>query len=220
MAIELRTGLAGRRLRCYHDLDRFLLRDHYTAMPSPTHRCQGFTLIELLVVIGVGLVLLAAGIPAYQAHQRQGKLSQTRSLVTAVAGAMAAYGRDDWPVWDAAVQRQRVYPLWDWNRDGLLDGIPEREVPGITTAGHADHALYRSGYRGVVAMTGLAVASGRVDTEGRPLDAWRQPLRIARAVGVYGQGTVGVWSIGPDGADGPLGSPAAVDNITSWQERR
>lgn len=166
---------------------------------------RGFTVIELLTVVAVILVLMGIGIPTYGILIQRSRDGATRQLVAGFAAAIAREGQLTVIVETPAgpVARSR----FDFNRDGLLDGRPELD-PGFdaTLRTQADGI----GYEGAIAAAGLSVQRTQIDAFHRPIDAWRRPLHIDIASGVYGAASFGVWSVGRDGIDG------TNDDLKSW----
>ena len=195
-------------------------------------RQSGFTLIELIVVITVITIVLGLAFPVYGAIQEYGRRSLTRSTVQAVVTAMASYQLKAWPI------GTRVAPLWDVNRDGLVDGDPSLEngaTPGVFAVD-----VVTSAYGGLVLMTGVPLPRRCVDERQRVVDAWDRPLRIVTADDVRFDvavphvsladaskraavadrlrvaGGIGVWSAGRDGIDAPLDQPGS-DDLRTWE---
>lgn len=179
------------------------------AMRSGSVR-RAVTLVELLVIVATIAALAAMTLPAIGYAQRRARANGTSELILAVGAAIASYpqrqvsvpARGERSLKDGAVRR-----LWDFDQDGILDGDPAKD-PGFaeldrTAAGHV-------AYRGFLASTGVAVPGRHVDAEGRVVDAWRRPLRIAFAADAYGSTGFGIWSDGPDGIEGN------DDDLRSW----
>ncbi len=170
----------------------------------------GVTLIELLVIVATIAALAALTLPAVGYAQRRARANGTAELVLAVAAAIASYPQREVSVPARGVfglKEGQVRRLWDFDRDGVLDGEPSRD-PGFepldrTAAGHV-------AYRGFLASTAIAVPGRHVDPEDRVIDAWRRPLRIAFAADAYGSTGFGIWSDGPDGIEGN------DDDLRSW----
>ena len=91
------------------------------------------------------------------------------------------------------------------NRDGWITGC---SFFGNTTATY--NGLWFSGYRGFYDMAQPAIDKKFINKKHQPIDAWKQPLRIAFAANTYGAGWFGVWSAGPDLTDD------TPDDIQSW----
>jgi prepilin-type N-terminal cleavage/methylation domain-containing protein len=174
-----------------------------TAYPFPMQPRRGFTLIELLLVLTVVAMLAGLSLAGWKVAMNQSKLGRTRTLVAALAAAIAAY-----PERTTAIPATRqVRLLWDFNDNGLLDGEPATDA-SFTATQRSEAAA--CGYRGLLAMTGMAMPNGMVGTGAVPIDAWKNPIRIAFAVEIYGASGLGLWSAGPDGQDG------TADDLTSW----
>lgn len=163
-------------------------------------RHQAFTLLELLLAIGVIATIAGLSLAGWRVAMEQGRQGRSRTMVAAVAAAIASYP-------EGVAPTRPVRLLWDFNRDGLVDGQPEADA-GFSAADRAAAAAV--GYRGLLAMTAMAVPPGLADVSGRPLDAWKRPLHIAFATEIYGASGFGVWSAGHDGLDN------TADDLTSW----
>ncbi len=202
------------------------------------HRAStsGFTLLEMIIVIAVIAGLLAGGMPILSAVRRRADVSATRSMVTAITAAMAGFQTKAWvvPVQVGTTWEQRRYRMWDCDGDHLLDRNPNREPPSPLVT-----ALSDSGYRGFYEMVQPTI-SKRLVRDGRIIDPWGTPLRIAYAdegfydasKSIFGTVGLGVWSAGPDRRDvvstpAPLPPPALpgppdttsgarADDIHSW----
>ena len=175
-------------------------------MPRPS-RC-GFTMSELVIVLCVLLALAAMVIAVWSMVRQRTAIGATHALIGSVATALASYPARGWN-WQDAGGVNRSAQLFDLNRDGLLDGTPA-VVASDTADGGFTPEMIASGYRGYLAMTGVAMKPSSVAKNGQPLDAWRHPLRIAFAAKIYGVASVGIWSAGPDGVDGN------ADDLRSW----
>jgi type II secretory pathway pseudopilin PulG len=168
------------------------------------HRLHaGFTLVELLGVIGIIILLIGVTIPVALTLRRGQQTTATKHMVDVVALAMRQYGRDVWwvPAANANIR------LWDWNRDGILDGDPLQET--VLPGSPSPLQVVDAGYAGVADLVGLDVPRSCFDPKTRRItDVWRQPLQIAFASKIYGEDAWGVWSPGPIGSGRPL---------TSWE---
>ena len=187
----------------------------------------GFTLIELMVVIAVIAILASIGIPTWLHMQKKAAVDSTRTLVNAVATAIASYPMRNWqvailvPASSPPRYEPRIGRLFDLNGtgsglgvrmtgDGILDGDPKLE--NTQAAGSFPDDVIESGYTGFITMTQPPIAKRNVDAgTKRVVDAWKQPLRIAFGADVYGPAGFGIWSIGPDKVQGTR------DDITSWE---
>lgn len=173
-----------------------------------------FTLIEILVVLAIIAVLSTMGFATWGIVQAQAKRRTTALLVDSVVAAIEQYRVGELTIYDTGLGRLRSYRLWDWNADGVLDGYPERDEPPVGSG----HPLMLAGYRGFWGTAMPSISASRVNAKGQVTDSWAQPLRIAFGANVYGGG-IGVWSMGPDGRDGPFGHALASDNVTSWRNK-
>lgn len=187
----------------------------------------GFTVIELLTVLAIIGLLVGLLVPVGRMILGRKDVQTTRSLVQAVATAMAAYPVRTWDVRvaDASsgspVLRQVSYPwLWDLNQqspgdrpgDGLIDGTPAMAADG-SHDGPFWAGLIDSGYRGFADMAMPNLPASRRAANGQPIDAWKHPLRVKFAGSNGGPGGYRVWSIGPDGID------ATDDDIQDTESR-
>lgn len=201
---------------------------------------RGFTLVELLLVISVIVLLMGIAYPAWNVIRNSQRKSGAKVLVGNVAMAIQQYpGGDMWALPTPGGPTPYInVVLWDWNGDQVLDGNPAVETRGDLSL-RAQVAA--SGYQGFAAQTGfqsgarfglgrqgerLETASVAWALEGKLLDPWRRPLRIAHAAAkIYGGERFGVWSTGPDGAndqDWPNGCDGdqarRADNLRSWKD--
>lgn len=177
-----------------------------------------FTLVEILISLAViALIVAAFGAGAAMYLRGVGERKAAAQLGT-IAAAIEAYGRLDWPEPQlgpsGALIGVRLWPLWDMDKDTVLDG---RAVAGAP-----------AGYRGFVAHTRFRCGPGDLTEGGELKDPWGNPYRIAlRANDLkagldwndrFGGGAAGetsayiLWSAGPDGND----DRGAGDDITSW----
>ena len=172
----------------------------------------GFTLIELLVVIGIVMALFAAGSPILRSVQAKGRRAATASVVQAVAAAIVDHRGNTLTVMEGGLTR--IYPLWDVNGDGLVDGDPAQES-ALADAEAYPAGVAATGYRGLLMTAHPNLPKRHVDAASqRILDAWRRPLRIRYARKVYGGDGFGIWSAGADGKDDPA---VRHDDIRSWE---
>ncbi len=127
----------------------------------------------------------------------------------------------------------RLLPIFDLDLDFTIDPRPTT-VPNLTTLVVPDENP--GFYQGFAAMVGGQLPNWAINSDGYVIDRWATPLRIdwpgwrtdaqkdaagvgaARGSGarLYGAAKVGVWSLGPDRADGAPGTAAETDNLRSW----
>jgi len=93
------------------------------------------------------------------------------------------------------------------NRDGWIPGCSffTNSINNATYVG-----LWYAGYRGFYDMCQPSIDKHFINSKHQPIDAWKQPLRIAFAANTYGSTWFGVWSAGPDLID------STTDDIQSW----
>ena len=187
------------------------------SLPSqPQSPRRGFTMIELLTVILIISLLMSLGFPVYFGVIKKLAGQRTTALVSAVSAAIATYG-----VTTITIPNEGIRRLWDFDGDGVLDGDPAKSFSGLVKTQAAS-----AGYRGFLAMTGVALEKRNVEPLTlRILDGWKRPLRISFAVNgkdhTYGPTGLGIWSFGPKGpstAD-PAVPAVPADVITSWKGR-
>jgi prepilin-type N-terminal cleavage/methylation domain-containing protein len=177
---------------------------------------QGFTLVELAVVIGVMLALAAISIPTLSYMQHRGRVTATDAIVRTVAMKITEYPAKSWMI-EVAGEMQ-VYPIFDVNRDGILDGTPSLENNVLPSSATYSAVILASSYRGFFAMTHPVLPKNHMDSSTmRVLDSWGQPLRIAFAESAYGASGFGVWSMGPNGV---TATTEESDDIRSWEVGR
>ena len=178
---------------------------------------RGFTLVELAVVIGVMLALAAISIPTLSYMQHRGRVAATDAVVRTVAMKITEYPAKSWMI--EVNGQMQVYPIFDVNRDGILDGTPSLENTALSSSAKYSSVILTSSYRGFFAMTHPVLPKKHVEESTmRVLDAWGFPLRIAFADSVYGSSGFGVWSVGPDGLTST--GTTAGDDIRSWEVGR
>jgi len=183
--------------------------------PQSPPRASGFTLLELIFVCAVIAILASMTLAGSLTLRASLRKSGTKSLVNMVVTAMISYHQSTLPIPISGSSEVKHLRLWDWNKDGIIDGFPDQETLGDLSQ---RSEVIAKGYRGFAAMTGISLAKRNLDQQtGKILDAWGQPLHLDFAVNRYGDSAFGVWSAGPDGLDGGSGSPAAMDNICSWK---
>ena len=132
-------------------------------------------------------------------------VSQTLLMCTDYKG-----GRKSWtvPSTSADPTAFTTVRFADFNGDGVIDGDPELD-PAFDPPSRA--SALASSYSGPIRLNGEGMPSGLIDEYQRPVDPWRQPLRINFAADIYGKSGVGVWSTGPDML------PETDDDICSWK---
>lgn len=176
--------------------------------PAPR---AAWSLVELLVVISILVALIAMGFAIWSMVRTRAAIGSTQSLVTAVATQITTYNTKvrlwTWQDGGGATRSEHVFDL---NHDGLIDGRPGVTASDTNDGGFPSEVI-ASGYQGYVAMTGDDRGRSATGRNQQPLDAWKRPLRIAFAARIYGTGSFGIWSAGPDGIDG------TADDVTSWQ---
>lgn len=187
---------------------------------SPAQATPGFTLIEILIVIVVIMILASMGIAAWTGVAAQARRSATRVAVLAVATAIERQDRRQ--IVGGSGATTQLFPAWDLNGDGFVDGDPARHgtkplQPGIPEFTPAEITIAEgAAYHGLANESqGLSLAPRHLDADGHILDAWRRPLRIQWATpsqARFAGKIVGVWSMGKDGID----DAGANDDITSW----
>ncbi|TVR47758.1 MAG: prepilin-type N-terminal cleavage/methylation domain-containing protein [Planctomycetota bacterium] len=168
---------------------------------------RGFSLIELLVVMVVitALAGLTYGYIDYARHRSL--LAASEGLVQSVATAIVNHQGRYWQFLDQG--QLRSVPIFDVNRDGLLDGDPVR-INAVNPNTYSA-SLVASEYPGFLGLTGVGLPRRNVNELGQVVDSWGQALRIAFDAQRYGANRFGIWSIGPDGVDG------TIDDIRSWE---
>ncbi len=176
---------------------------------------RAFSLIELLVVVGILIGLSALTLATYKVIESRSRQEASRQVVMAVSASLARQAKSSVACGSASNPTMRWY--WDWNGDGFVDGAPDLDPgppPGTTPGAGFDVTAkadaVSNNYLGTLASARIAVPRAQVDAYQRPTDAWKRPLRIGIATGVYGSSIYGIWSAGKDGVDG------TPDDIRSW----
>ena len=168
---------------------------------------HAFTLIELVVVMGViaAMAALTYGYLDYARHRAE--LAATEGLVQSVATAIVNHQGRYWQYLDGG--QMRSVPIFDVNRDGLLDGDPVK-INAITSGSFSD-AIVDSGYSGFLGTTATDLPIRNLDEQAQVIDSWGQVLRINFDAQRYGANRFGIWSIGSDGIADNL------DDVKSWE---
>jgi type II secretory pathway pseudopilin PulG len=182
---------------------------HHAPQSAQAPPLCGFSLIETLVVITVIIAIIGMTIPAVSAVRSSQAKSSSLALVTAIGDAINQYGTDAIfaPASSGAGGQQRL--LWDFNNDGILDGDPQKDD---AFSSNDRSAATRAAYSGPLRMLGLTLTSTQIDSMGRIVDAWRQPLRVTRYPSSNGR--LQTWSLGPDGT---VDSNDDGDDIKPWR---
>jgi prepilin-type N-terminal cleavage/methylation domain-containing protein len=99
------------------------------------------------------------------------------------------------------------------NRDGWTNGLPGTTTffgNGLGGNARIYNGIWYAGYRGFYDMCQPSIDKRFINSKHQPIDAWKQPLRIAYAANTYGSAWFGVWSAGPDLTDD------TADDIQGW----
>lgn len=187
---------------------------------------SAFSLLELVVVIAIIIVLAGISVAVTGVIRASQRTAASRLLVQTVAQAVDAYSVTTLqPASGSGVTTLR--PMWDADLDFVLDPRPAAHPPLQSVA--------PPWYAGFAAMAGRQLPVWAVGPDGHVVDRWGTPLRIdwpgwrtdaqkdAAGVGaargdgrLYGMAKAGIWSLGPDRADGAPDSAAETDNLRSW----
>lgn len=192
-----RDAVRGRSAPIPYD-ERSRRRNPCVAGPAAR---SAFTIIELLIVMAVMAMIAGGSFIVLTAVRAKANRQATRSLLGAIAVAIADYRH---PVLRCTDGFER--PIWDLDGDGILDGDPQAEdaPPLLKTRAPA-------GFRGLVEVAALDLPRHQLDARSQVVDAWKRPLRIAFAARIYGRSPYGIRSLGKDGIDG------TDDDLHSWR---
>lgn len=192
-----------------------------------TSPSRGFTLVEVIVVVSIIALLMLIGIPVMRKMSETSKINSTRSVVRAVAMAIANYPSRAirLKIASGSLAADSLYPLWKiskaaggTNFENLdpdpvllasLDGTANSTQLPLPT-GYTSYSDWSTkvsalvpGYRGLVIMTGINLPKENLGQALQPLDAWRRPLgffwEFDRASPLFGTAGCRVWSYGPKG---------------------
>ncbi len=164
-----------------------------------------------VVIFCLLLVVVALYFPVWAMISKRVKVSLTDALVNSVAAAITTYQTKTW-TWNEGTSsepRMRTDHVFDLNRDHQIDGYAAVTASPTKDGGFSEEVI-ASGYTGFVTMAEPQIKKAFISRQGIPMDAWKQPLRIAWAAKVYGTVGFGVWSAGLDGVDG------TDDDLQSW----
>lgn len=171
-------------------------------------RMPGFSVIELLIVIGIIVALMAITFPIVARITGSSEKQGTEALLRAVSTAIGNDTQRTVTVSVPTADRGRlgvsnadgliVRRYWDFNNDGILDGDPRRD-PAFAEKDRDLATL--AGYTGAAARMSEGLRGSNLDSAGRIVDAWKNPLRIdfGGKDKSYGAHQFRVSSDGPDG---------------------
>lgn len=192
------TGHTGERSRLDDPSDRIRAHFYAQAYTNGTAARRAFTLVEIMVVLTILAALMAMGFGGFRHLRENAGRDATRALVEAVANGIAARG-PELSVRSGATVRSLA--IWDVNRDGFIDG------QGLDISGVTDGALLiAAGYAGLTPDV-VEIPERFRDAQGRPIDAWKRPLRYAYApnrrdaTGAYVRDVSHLFATHRDGAD-------------------
>jgi prepilin-type N-terminal cleavage/methylation domain-containing protein len=130
---------------------------------------SAFTLIELLVVILLLTVLMLTAFPAFRGLERTTNRHRAVAEADALAQAALAYRRTygQWPLEDQASDV-------DANATALIagQGLPNQQLELAQVVAALRNSRPEYNPRGILF---LELPDDRLDTDGTPLDPWRQP---------------------------------------------
>ena len=101
------------------------------------------------------------------------------------------------------------------NRDAPRSAQKSLGISGGGSCRGRQDAAAAVGYRGFAGQGRDKLPRSAIDIHGRPIDAWRRPLRLRISQERFPPSGVGVWSDGRDGKP----EEGSGDDITSWSER-
>lgn len=135
-------------------------------------RRRAFTLVEIMVVLTILAALMAMGFGGFRHLREKANRDATQALVEAIANGIAARGPE---LTVRSGTDVRSLAIWDTDRDGNFDG------QGLDLGGVTDGAVLRdAGYAGLTPAV-VEVPDRFRDAQGRPIDAWGEPVRYAYA---------------------------------------
>ncbi|MDD5708123.1 MAG: type II secretion system protein [Kiritimatiellae bacterium] len=149
------TGIAGRRPH---------------GLPTPA-----FTLIELLAVVMLLTVLMLTAFPAFRGLQRAANRHRAVAEADALAQAALAYRRayGQWPLEDRANSSGADSVLIAGR--GVAEHLSLADVTAVLRGALPDQNPHRTLF--------LELPDDRLDSDGTPLDPWRQPYVLLMARG-------------------------------------
>ncbi len=182
------TGHTGERSRLNGLPGRVTGFVYAQAYTKGAHARNAFTLVEIMVVLTILAALMAMGFGGFRHLGKNAAKDATRAVVEAVANGIAARG-PELSVRVGVTMDIRSLAIWDVDRNGLIDGqgVNLETMPNETLDWSLRFALRRTGYAGLTADV-VDIPKHFWDAQGRPIDAWKQPLRYAYAPNRRGAG--------------------------------
>ena len=192
------------------------------AIKSQRTRCRcGFTLIELMVSVAIIMILIALLLPAIGRAREATKRAKARQHIKGLETALRAY-YDEYRQWPGNLNGYGNWPgdkmFVEANINGIQMWKPYVDLFGGEDVNGENPKL----------IPFFEIPAQDLDAQGKFLDPWGQPYKFMADYNLDNDleinftsflgktnltHLVGVWSVGPDGADV---DGMRKDDVTSW----